>query len=129
MELQEKYQAKYKGRKGRKKLQAINDEIDRLRAETGHRYDDYEEMKVIESTLPDPELRLYFMKYYRDLDQLWGGVETYGFLRLCGKWIRQKQIEEFEQPEIDEMLENLLPSWEWSQLIHPLDEEPAQDGK
>ena len=125
MELQEKYKARYKGRKGRKKLQAILDETARLRAETGNYYAEYEEMQLIDSLLPDPAVKLYFTKYYRDLDRMWSGVETYGFLRLCGKWIRQNQIEELTQPDIDAMLESLLPSWEWTMLTEPPAEEPA----
>lgn len=123
MELQEKYKIRYKGRKGRKKLQAIEEEIERLHKETGGRYDDYEELKLVESMLPDPEVRLYFLKYYSDLDRMWGGVETYGFLRLCGKWIRHNNVSELSQPDVDAMLESLLPSQEWEQLTQPL----AQD--
>lgn len=119
MELQERYKAKYKGRKGRKKLKAIYDEISRLRTETGNRYDDYEEMQLIESRIFDPQMQLYFLRYYRDLDRIWSGVETYGFLRLCGKWIRQKGIEELTQPDIDEMIESLLPTKEWKLLTEP----------
>ena len=126
MELQEKYKARYKGRKGRKKLQAIYDEIDRLRAETGNYYDQYEEMQLIDSLLPDPQVRLYFTKYYRDLDRIWNGVETYGFLRLCGKWIRQNEVEELTQPDIDAMLESLLPAREWKLLTDPPAEDAAQ---
>ena len=40
---------------------------------------------------------LYFLKYLRDLDAMWHGVQTYGFLRLCGKWVRQKKIDEATQ--------------------------------
>ena len=53
MELQEKYQVRYKGRKGRKKLQAIEEEIQRLRQETGGRYDGYEEMKLVDEVTDD----------------------------------------------------------------------------
>ena len=83
---------------------------------TGNVYDGYEEMQKLESLLPDPEVRLYFLKYLRDLDAMWHGVQTYGFLRLCGKWVRQKKIEELNQPEVDAMLESLLPSKEWKHL-------------
>lgn len=118
-QLPEKYQARYKGRKGRKKLQAIYEEIDRIQKETGNYYDQYEEMRLLESVLWDPQVRLYFMKYYRDLDAMWSGVETYGFLRLCGKWIRQNQVEELIQPDVDQMLESLLPTREWKELTQP----------
>ena len=59
MELQEKYRLRYKGRKGRKRLQEIETEIQRLLGETGNRYDATEEMQLLESLLPDPEVRLY----------------------------------------------------------------------
>ena len=119
MELQEKYRLRYKGRKGRKRLQEIETEIQRLLGETGNRYDATEEMQLLESLLPDPEVRLYFTKRYRDLDKLWSGTLTSGFLRLCGKWIRQKQIEEFDREQIDQMMESLLPSWQWEELTQP----------
>ena len=116
MELQEKYKIRYKGRKGRKRLQEIEDQIQQMHRDTGNVYDGYEEMQKLESLLPDPEVRLYFLKYLRDLDAMWHGVQTYGFLRLCGKWVRQKKIDELNQPEVDAMLESLLPSKEWKQL-------------
>ena len=116
MELQEKYKIRYKGRKGRKRLQEIEDQIRQMHQDTGNVYDGYEEMQKLESLLPDPEVRLYFLKYLRDLDAMWHGVQTYGFLRLCGKWVRQKKIEELNQPEVDAMLESLLPSKEWKHL-------------
>ena len=115
-ELQEKYKARYKGRKGRKQLQAINDEITRVYQETGNAYENYEEMRLIEDILQDPVVRLYFAKLFRDLNAMWSGVESYGFLRLCGKWIRSNEIEELLQPDVDRMMESLLPSGEWKQL-------------
>ncbi len=123
-ELQERFQARYKGRKGRKRLQEIYASIDEMHRDMGNRYDQYEEMAALEALLPDPEVRLYFMKYLRDLDAMWSGVQTYGLLRLCGKWVRQKQIEELTQPEVDAMLEGLLPSKEWKLLT----EGPAEGG-
>lgn len=125
MELQEKYQARYKGRKGRKQLQALMDEIQRALSDTGNYYDDYEEMQFILQRLPDPVVRLYFLKYFRDLDAMWHGVQTYGFLRLCGKWIRQKMIEELTQPDVDAMLESLLPGKEWQALTRREESEGA----
>lgn len=115
--LQEKYREQYKGRKGRKQLQAIMDEIDQIYGQTGNRYQDYEEMQLVRSLLPDPQVQLYFAKCYRDLDAAWSGVETYGFLRLCGKWIRANGIEELTRQEVDRMLENLLPSTQWHQEV------------
>lgn len=124
-ELQEKYKTRYKGRKGRKQLKALLDEIDHVYGETGNLYRDYEEMQLLESMLPDPVVKLYFAKYFRDLNAMWSGVETYGFLRLCGKWIRTNGVQELTQPDVDQMLESLLPSKEWNQLVQP----PAQEEK
>ncbi len=118
-ELQEKYKTRYKGRKGRKQLKALLDEIDHVYGETGNLYRDYEEMQLLESMLPDPVVKLYFAKYFRDLNAMWSGVETYGFLRLCGKWIRTNGVQELTQPDVDQMLESLLPSQEWNQLVQP----------
>ena len=129
MELQEKYKVRYKGRKGRKRLQEILDETARLRADTGNLYDEYEEMQLLDSRMPDPEVKLYFTRYLRDLDAMWSGTMTYGFLRLCGKWIRHHQIEELTQPDIDEMLERLLPSKVWIQLTNPPTQEEEQPVK
>lgn len=120
MEWQEQYRLRYKGRKGRKQLQAITAQIEALQQETGNVYETYEEWQFLMDRLPDPEIRLYFMKYYRDLNAMWQGVQTYGLLRLAGKWIRQKQIEELTQPDIDEMLESLLPAREWTALTQPI---------
>ena len=117
-ELQERYQARYKGRKGRKRLQEICDSIDRMHSELGNRYDGYEELQFLEEKLPDPEVKLYFLKYLRDLDQMWRGTMTYGLLRLCADWVRGYQVEELSQPDVDSMLENLLPSEEWEKLTH-----------
>ena len=124
-ELQEKYKTRYKGRKGRKQLKALLDEIDHVYGETGNLYRDYEEMQLLESMLPDPVVKLYLAKYFRDLNAMWSGVETYGFLRLCGKWIRTNGVQELTQPDVDQMLESLLPSKEWNQLVQP----PAQEEK
>ena len=118
-ELQEKYKTRYKGRKGRKQLKALLDEIDHVYGETGNLYRDYEEMQLLESMLPDPVVKLYFAKYFRDLNAMWSGVENYGFLRLCGKWIRTNGVQELTQPDVDQMLESLLPSQEWNQLVQP----------
>ena len=128
-ELQDKYKARYKGRKGRKKLQAIQSEIDGIHRQMGRFYTEYEEMKQIEELLQDPVVHLYFMKYLRDLDAMWSGVETYGLLRLCGKWIRQNQLDELTQPDVDQMLESLLPTGEWETLTQPLAPAAGKDGK
>ncbi len=129
MELQEKYQIRYKGRKGRKRLQEIEGQIGQMLRDTGNIYDESEEMQNLDKLLPDPEVRLYFLKYFRDLDALWHGVQTYGFLRLCGKWVRQKGIEELNQPEIDAMLESLLPSKEWKYLTEGPGQEEGTEKK
>lgn len=115
-ELQEKYQERYKGRKGRKRLQEINAAIEQLRRDTGNLYDETEEMKEIDSCLPDPEVKMYFLRVFRDLDAIWSGVETFGFLRLCGKWIRFRKIEELTRENIEEMLESILPSGDLQRL-------------
>ena len=52
MELQEKYKIRYKGRKGRKRLQEIEDQIRQMHQDTGNVYDGYEEMQKLESLLP-----------------------------------------------------------------------------
>ena len=121
-ELQEKLQLKYKGRKGRKKLQEIEAALAQIRQQMGNVYDDCPEMKLLESCMPDPELQLYFMNYLRELDAMWHGVETYGLLRLCAGWIRKYEATELAQPDVDDMLESLLHSGEWKQLVRPAQE-------
>lgn len=130
VELQERFQARYKGRKGRKRLKEVQESIEQMHRETGGWYDDTEEMKGLEDLMPDPEVRLYFLKYFRDLDAMWNGVESYGFLRLCGKWTRQNQVLELDQPNIDAMLESILPSKEWKLLTEGPEPEqgPAAPG-
>ena len=115
IEVSEKYQQRDKGRKGRKRLQEIAGQIEQMHRDLGNLYDGYEEMQKLESLLPDPEVRLYFLRYLKDLDAIWSGVETYGLLRLCGKWTRQHKVEELQQLDVDSMLESLLPSKEWKQ--------------
>ena len=59
IEVSEKYQQRYKGRKGRKRLQEIAGQIEQMHRDLGNLYDGYEEMQKLESLLPDPEVRLY----------------------------------------------------------------------
>ena len=118
MELQEKYKIRYKGRKGRKKLQAIEEEIERLHRETGGRYDDYEELKLLESMLPDPEVRLYFLKYYSDLE-----LDTDG-----SEFLPAEPEEDEADPEEEEILELDGEFTEDAQEEEPGDE-PAEDAE
>lgn len=121
-ELQEKYQIKYKGRKGRKRLQEIEGALNQIRQGMGNVYDDCEEMRLLETCMPDPELLLYFMRYLGELDAFWHGAETYGLLRLCAAWVREHEAAELSQPDVDDMLESLLPSAEWGRLVRPAQE-------
>lgn len=115
-ELQEKYQQRYKGRKGQKKLREINERIDQICADTIERYDAYQEMDQIRGHLQDPEVLLYFTECYQKLDMIWSGALNAGLLRLCGKWIRSRNIEEMTAGDVDEMLRELLPSDDWRRL-------------
>ena len=81
-ELQENLQLKYKGRKGRKKLQEIQAALTQIRQQMGNVYDNCPEMQLLEGCMPDPELQLYFMKYLRELDAMpdWPGLIPGGLL-------------------------------------------------
>ena len=100
---------RFKGRKGQKRLREINADIDRRLGETEQRYLQTEEMQAIMAVLGDVLVKQYFVTAYHALVRSWHGMKTYGFLRLCRRWIAAKKITELTRSDVDGMLQDILP--------------------
>lgn len=106
----------FKGRKGQKRLKELNDRIEQTLSMTDEHARTSTEMELILRSIPDPFTRLEFAEAFRGLDDMWHGIRTIGFLRLCGEWIRRKKLTELDGRKIDEMFMEILPALEMQKV-------------
>lgn len=107
----------YEGRKGQKRLKAIEKQIERINEEFDHHYDDSPEMIYLMDEIRwDGISRLIFTMALRDVDFKWKGLRDYGFIRLCRSWLMKCGITVVTEDIVTDMITDILPSGMCSEL-------------
>ena len=100
----------FKGRKGRKKLEALDQQIQRISEEFENRYMHTREMKYISENVSwSRTSRLVFLMGQRLVYHRWRGLRDYGFIRLCAQWLETNRISEPTPEQVVDMMEDVLP--------------------
>lgn len=100
----------FKGRKGRKKLEALEQQINKISDEFDNRYEDTREMKFLKEDIKWLKTSyLVFLMGQKLVYFKWKGLRDYGFIRLCAQWLADKGIEEPAPEQVVDMLRDVLP--------------------
>ena len=105
-------QGVYEGRKGQKRLRAIERQIVSVREEFDNRYADSPEMKYLSSTDTYNGVGtagLIFIMAQRDVNFKWNGLMDYGFIRLCKRWLEEHGLQSVTSEETADMMRDILP--------------------
>lgn len=110
----------YEGRKGQKRLKAIERQINSVNEEFDHRYADSPEMRYLSGE--SGQIRwigmagLIFAMAQRDVSFKWSGMMDYGFIRLCAKWLDDRDIDTVTEETAVAMMKDILPEELCSEL-------------
>lgn len=100
----------FKGRKGKKKREAIENEIVKLSEEFENRYLHTREMKYIEQNVTWMiTSRLVFLMGQRLVYFRYKGLRDYGFIRLCANWFERTGIDNPNPEQVVNMMMEILP--------------------
>lgn len=101
----------YDGRRGHKRLKAIEKQIEKISGEFETSYADAPEMVFLnEDVRWEGPSRLIFMMAFRNVHFTWNGLRDYGFIRLCRKWILENRITSLTTQEVVVMIKAILPA-------------------
>ena len=114
-------QSMYEGRKGQKRLKAIEKQISRLEEEFDHNYTDSPEMRYMDEELEwVGTSRLIFVMAQRSVHFKWNGMRDYGYIRLCRRWIDGNELKVITADATAAMIRDILPEEMCSQLSDEL---------
>ena len=114
-------QGVYEGRKGQKRLRAIEKQIVSVREEFDNRYADSPEMKYLSSQIQwVGTAGLIFIMAQRDVNFKWTGLMDYGFIRLCKRWLEEHGLQSVTSEETADMMRDILPEEMCSELSDEL---------
>lgn len=111
----------YEGRRGSRRLKAIEKHKEKLLAEFKTSYDDSREMIYMrENVRWEGVAELLFIMARRNVHFRWNGLRDYGFLSLCMKWI-EKEPQAMTPKAAEEMIRSILPEEMWQALSEELE--------
>ncbi len=100
----------YDGRKGQRRLKAIEKQIENVSAEFDNNYAHTPEMIYLRDEINwEGTARLIFIMAHRDVNYKWNGLRDYGFIRACRQWIADNRVKELTSQAVVEMLKAVLP--------------------
>ncbi|MBQ0078474.1 MAG: hypothetical protein KBS66_01100 [Eubacterium sp.] len=100
----------FKGRKGRKKLEALEQQIKKISDEFDNKYMHTREMKYLNEDIKWTKVsRLVFLMGERLVYFRYKGLRDYGFIRECAQWLESNRITQPEPEQVIQMLESVLP--------------------
>ena len=112
----------YDGRRGQKRLKAIEKQIAKVNAEFDNLYIDDPEMIFLNEEIKwEGSAKLTFIMALRNVNYTWDGIRDYGFLRLCRQWIADNDKTVMTPDDTAEMLRGILPV----KMCHDLSEQLA----
>lgn len=116
-------QSFYDGRRGHKRLKAIEKQKEKILAEFTTRYETSPEMKFLKDDISwEGTSELIFLMAMRNVNFQWNGLRDYGFLRLCRKWIEANGIKTMNPKSTAAMMRAILPE----EMCNRLGEELAE---
>lgn len=112
----------YEGRKGQKKLKAIEKQIQKVSSEIQNCYEDTPEMIFIEEEVKwEGAGKLIFVMAFRKVHFMWNGLRDYGYIRLCSNWIKERGLKTITSHEAAEMIKNIITQEMCNELSEELD--------
>ena len=100
----------FKGRKGRKRLEAIEQQISKITEEFDNKYENTREMKFLKDDIKWLKTSyLVFLMGQKLVYFKWKGLRDYGFIRLCAQWLSDRGIDEPSPELVVDMLRDVLP--------------------
>lgn len=103
-------QGLFEGRRGNKRLKAIERQLEKVRSEFETDYENTPEMRFLnEEVRWEGTAELIFAMALRNVHFTWDGLRDYGFLRLCTKWIKEEEINVMIPKLVAVMTRSILP--------------------
>lgn len=100
----------FKGRRGKKKLEALEQQISKIQEEFDNKYEDTREMKYLNDSIKWRKTSyLVFLMGQRLVYFRWKGTRDYGFIRLAAQWLVDHGITEPSPEQVVDMLQEILP--------------------
>ena len=100
----------YEGRKGQKRLKAIEKHIKSIEEEFEDRYAESEELRFLREEVSWTGMAgLVFVLARRDVNFRWQGMMDYGYLRLCRKWLQDRGVRTVDTEQAVDMMKDVLP--------------------
>ena len=99
-----------KSRKGRKKLEALEKQRERVSGEFDNRYLHTREMKYLKENIKwSRTSKLVFLLGQKTVYFRWKGLRDYGFIRECAQWLESHGRDEPTPEQVIDMMNAVLP--------------------
>lgn len=103
-------QGLFEGRRGSKRLKAIERQLEKVRSEFGNDYENTPEMRFLKEEIRwEGTAELIFAMAMRNVNFEWNGLRDYGFLRLCRRWIEEEKLRTMTPKAVAAMTRSILP--------------------
>lgn len=103
-------QGLFEGRRGSKRLKAIERQLEKVLSEFENDYENTPEMHFLQENVRwEGTAELIFAMAMRNVHFTWDGVRDYGFLRLCMSWIEEENINTMTPKSVATMTRSILP--------------------
>lgn len=103
-------QGLFEGRRGSKRLKAIERQLEKVLSEFENDYEDTPEMHFLQENVRwEGTAELIFAMAMRNVHFTWDGVRDYGFLRLCVRWIEEENMNIMTPKSVATMTRSILP--------------------
>lgn len=100
----------FEGRRGSKRLKAIEKHKEQIYGEFQSAYAEAQEMRFFKEEVRwEGTAELLFAMAMRDVHFAWNGLRDYGFLRLCKKWMEENRVATMTSTGVAAMLRTILP--------------------
>ena len=100
----------YEGRRGSKRLKAIEKYKEKILEEFNNEYEMSPEMRRLREEIRwDETAELIFLMAMRDVHFTWNGIRDYGFIKLCIEWIDDEKISVLTPKSVATMIRAVLP--------------------
>lgn len=103
-------QGMFEGRRGNKRLKAIEKQLEKVLGEFSTEYENSTEMRFLKEEVKwEGTAELVFVMAMRNVHFAWNGLRDYGFLRLCKKWIEEAKTQALTSKDAAAMIKSILP--------------------
>lgn len=103
-------QGLFEGRRGTKRLKAIEKQLEKVLEEFSTDYENSPEMHFLKEEIKwEGTAELVFVMAMRNVHFEWNGLRDLGFLRLCKKWIEGEKLQTLTSKDAAAMVKSVLP--------------------